>query len=595
MSVAPPAPRFSPQLRSLVVIAAAGAVALYAGFLHFSPKDCERLVRTWGYGWMFAVVIGFVAAFTATVLESGGWRNFAVRIWPGRGHAALIVGVWLWLLALDPMGYKILFDEPVQASTSFTLHNERELATTTRAFRINGMFTVLSAYLDKRPPMFPFLVATVHDLTGYRLANAFAVNAAGTLLLVGLVWHLGRRYGGAPAAGSFAAGLLATLPVLGITASSAGMDLFNLTLLVAAWTAVIAYVEQPSTARTGLLVATVVMLAYCRYESVLYVGAAAAAWLLVAWRTRSWNLPPIWALLPLSLVLYAWHNTMLSNSPALWELRPEQSHRFSLAYAPNNLDHAWRYLFALGWSLSNSAIIVVTGLAGGFFALFRLLQRRTALTLPEAAAAIIIGGGVAVSFTMLMCYYWGELDDPLVSRLSLPLHAWLVILAVAGWREVIASRPAMSWRWPAAVTGLALLAITVPAAARDRYTANNLLRKNFDWERRVVARFWPAPDLVISNRSPICWLADGIPAVSLDRMRLRVDELDWHLQRRSFGTVLVMQRVLTRGAEGGWVVDPTDALPARVQLEEVAVKRFGMTLTRVSRLVGIESPAVAGR
>ena len=74
----------------------------------------------------------------------------------------------------------------------------------------------------------------------------------------------------------------------------------------------------------------------------------------------------------------------------------------------------------------------------------------------------------------------------------------------------------------------------------------------------------------------------------MDRLRLRLDQLQWHLQHHSFSTVLVMQRVITRGATGGWVVDPTDALPARCHLEEVAVRRQGLTLSRVSRLVELE-------
>jgi hypothetical protein len=298
----------------------------------------------------------------------------------------------------------------------------------------------------------------------------------------------------------------------------------------------------------------------------------------------------VWALLPLALVLYAWHSTVLSNTPSLWELRPEQSHRFSFAYAPNNLAHAWRFLFAVGWSLPNSALVTTAGLLGGIIAAIRMIQRRSVLGSSERAALAIIGTGVLVSFAMLMCYYWGELDDPLVSRLSLPLHLLLVIAAIAGWRELAAWVPrcSLQWRWLGGVVAVVLLTITIPAAARDRYTANNLMRKNFDWERTIAAKFWPAPDLVITNRSPICWLADGVCSISVDRARLRLDQLQWHLQHHSFATVLVMQRVLTRGAAGGWVVDPTDVLPERCRLEEVAVRRMGLTLTRVSRVVEVE-------
>jgi hypothetical protein len=192
-----------------------------------------------------------------------------------------------------------------------------------------------------------------------------------------------------------------------------------------------------------------------------------------------------------------------------------------------------------------------------------------------------------------MCYYWGELDDPIVTRLALPLHFLLVLLAVAGWREITALWPGrLLWRWPALAIAGALLVFTAPTVARDRYVALNATRNSFEWQQRVVARFWPAPDLVITNRSPICWLAEGIPGVSIDHVRRREKEMKWHLDRHSFPRVLVMQRVLPLGAEG-WAVDAPDALPPHWQLEEVAVRRIGFSLARVSRLIAIGEPAPA--
>lgn len=589
----PSEPRAVARIKSLALVGAAGLVAVYAGFVRFSAATCEELVRHWGYWWMFALVGMMGLATARMVAEEGGWRSLAARVWPGWRHALLIAFVALWLLRMDAPGYKILFDEPVQSSTAMTLHAERELATTIRAHRIDGVFTVLRAYLDKRPPLFPFLVAVAHDVTGYRTSNAFFINAAGTLLLVALVWWLGRRYGGGPGGGACAVALLATLPLLGITATSAGMDLLNLTMLAALWVAIVRYLDQATEARTLAMIMLAILLAYCRYESVLYVAAAAGAWALSCWRRRQWEVSSLWALLPLSLVLYAWHNNVLSNTPALWELREEQTHRFSLSYAPNNLAHAAKYFFAVDPWLSNSLFLSVAGLAGGLALLGALALRRTRMANAEGAALVLIGVGVMASFAMLMCYYWGELDDPVVARLSLPQQLLLAVLAVAGWRQLAAGSKRWygGWRPPGLAIAAAWAVLTVPAAAADRYTAKNFLWRNFVWERQVLAQFWPEPGLVLTNRSPICWLAEGVPAASIDRVRLRLDDLRWHMERHSFQSVFVMQRVLTRGADGGWVVDTTDALPERCRLEEVAVRRLDATLTRVSRVVSIDPPA----
>lgn len=592
MTPLPTEPRAATRIKSLAVVGAAGLVAVYAGFVRFSPAECEELVRHCGYGWMFVLVALAGVAVARVVAEDGGWRSLAARAWPGWRHALLIGFVWLWLLRIDAPGYKILYDEPVQSSTAMTLHAEREFATTVRAYRIDGVFTVLKAYLDKRPPLFPFLVSVLHDLTGYRTSNAYLVNGVGALALVALVWWLGRRYGGGPGGGACAVGLLATLPLLGVTATSAGMDLVNLMMLAAVWVALLRYLDRPSETRTMLMIVLAVLLAYCRYESVLYVGAVAGAWAIACWRRRQWEMPAIWALLPLLLILYAWHNNVVSNTPALWELREEHTHRFSFSYAPNNLQHAARYLFSVDPWLSNSAAIAVLGVAGALAVLAAAALRRSRMGSSDRAVLVLIGGGVVASFAMLMCYYWGELDDPVVSRLSLPQQLLLVVLAVAGWRQLAAgsARWYGGWRPLGVAAAAAWMVLTLPAAAADRYTAKNFVWKNFQWERRVLGEFWPEPGLVVTNRGPVCWLAEGVPATSIDRVRLRLDDLRWHMQRHSFGPVFVMQRVLTRGADGGWVVDASDVLPERCRLEEVAVRRMDITLTRISRIVSIDPP-----
>jgi len=581
----------SPAFLRLLLLLGAGGLALYLGFARFTPDECTRLVRLTGYWWMLAVVAGAVTALAWCIRESGAdrfWRS--VR--PERGHAVFLVLLSLWVLALDRPGQKIMFDEPMLSATALTMHHERELGATTRAYPLPGVFTILRTHLDKRPPLFPFLVATLHDLTGFRLTNAIYVNMAGTVALLWLVWLLGRRYGGSPAAGSVAVALLATFPEIGVCATGAGMDQINLVLLAGAWWVALGYLDRPTPARATLFVFTVLLLTYSRYESVLYVAAAGLVWIAGARRRGQWLPETSWAILPLGLLLYAWHSTVLSHSPEQWELRAEQTERFSPAYAAHNLEHAARFLFTPSWSQPNSVLLSVAGLAGGVWLAIVVLRRRSTMERNSATTLVAFGGVITAAFGLLMCYYWAELDDPIVTRLSLPLHLLLAILAVSAWREVAATHaPARGWRWPALAVGAATVVFTVPAAALARYSETNLMRKNIEWQQRVVAAQLPAPGLVISNRSPLVWLSAGIPAISADRARIRGDELRWHLQRHSFASVLVMQRLVTSAETGGWTVDPLDQLPAGWKLEEVAVHRFGDTLMRISRLDEVPAPA----
>jgi hypothetical protein len=52
---------------------------------------------------------------------------------------------------------------------------------------------VIDTFLDKRPYFFSFLIALLHDLTGYRLENVFVLNAALTLATLAAVYWLSAR------------------------------------------------------------------------------------------------------------------------------------------------------------------------------------------------------------------------------------------------------------------------------------------------------------------------------------------------------------------------------------------------------------------
>jgi hypothetical protein len=574
------------QRRRFLLLVMAALFGLYLGFLRFDSVKSQWLVRNFGYSWMLVLSGAWLAAVIAVFrAESRSLRT----LWPGSRHALLILACFYWIMRMDPVGYKVLFDEPVQVSTALTMHQDRELAATVRAYSLNDIFTVLTSHLDKRPPFFPFLIATVHDLTGYRLNNAFFVNGVGTIALLLVVWHIGRLIGSCPAAGGVFVVLLATLPALGVTATSAGMDHINLSLIALLLLTAMLYSRNGTNHRLWLMVITALLLAYTRYESVLYIATIGLIWIGISWRDRRWEISWVWLLLPVALVLYGWHNTVLSNNPALWELRENQTDRFSLSYAANNLLHARIFLFSLGRELPNSVLLTVAGLLGAVIVAVQNLRRRSAIPMGLHIAIGAVAAGVLVNFALLICYYWGELDDPIVTRLALPLHLLFAVLAVAGWAEWNALKPRWaSWRIPLGAGALAIVIWTAPTIAKHYYTERDLMRDNFEWERRIVAEYWPAPGLIITNRAPVCWLAERVPALSFEHARARQDRLKWHFDRHSFGRVFVMQRVLTGGGNGEWGVDLTQQVPETWRLREVAVRRVGLTLTRISELIAID-------
>src|SRR5450432_4297934 len=86
------------------------------------------------------------------------------------------------LLVHETFGFKIGMDEIMLLGTSMSMHLDKTVLVPVRGNDIQGTFAILDGMMDKRPLFFPFLVSLLHDLTGYRPANAFVLN--GTLTFV---------------------------------------------------------------------------------------------------------------------------------------------------------------------------------------------------------------------------------------------------------------------------------------------------------------------------------------------------------------------------------------------------------------------------
>src|SRR6185436_13954345 len=118
----------------------------------------------------------------AELTEPGGWRI-----------PALILACGLVLLVHEKYGFKILMDEVMLLGTSMGMHFDKHPLVPVRGHDLQGAFQLIDGQLDKRPLFQPFLVSLLHDLTGYRPENVFALNTALTFVLVGEVYYAGRK------------------------------------------------------------------------------------------------------------------------------------------------------------------------------------------------------------------------------------------------------------------------------------------------------------------------------------------------------------------------------------------------------------------
>lgn len=568
----------------LVLFGVVAVAAVGLGFLAFSASETRAYMQRFGY---YSISLTFAWAVVALIRIRHVWCALPEAGGRERGQtAAVVAGCLVLAVTTAPTLYRVLYDEMVLQATAWQMHFFREVSTVLRAYRIEGVFASLDTFLDKRPFFFAYVLSLVHDLVGYRESNAFHLNHGLLVVVLGQIYVLARRVAAhVPAlAAVFAFG---TMSLVAHNATGAGMEMLNLAMLLLCAQLAVVYLDAPDEKRLAALVLASVLLAQTRYESSLFVGSTAFV-VLEGWRrARRVILSPAAIFCPLLLVPYAMHNTYLSDTPILWELRNDAVTRFSFEHFGTNVRHALNYFFNVRDLMNNSWWLAGAGMASMAYLVVRAWRSR--LPWRELSSVTVVafafGFGVCGNLLLLMFYYWGQLDDPIVGRLSLPFHVLLTFcLAAAVDRLSTPGRRLARW----VVAGALLSGITNGFQANAFHSDMNTVLHEIAWERDFVATLPPGERLIITNKSALPWLLQHTSAIMVFQARQRAEPLAYHFAQRTFREVLVCQAYLPTRVDGGFQVVPGDRLPDGFVLEPIVERRFGARLARISRLVEVK-------
>lgn len=361
--------------------------------------------------WLMPVTVAFAGVclfWRWRGRETGVARRFG-EWWPG---IALAIVATLLVFWISPPQMRVQFDETCLVGTSQNMHLQRLAVMTTGAVPSAGEIVLLENMVDKRPTLFAFLVSVVHDLTGYRLANAFAVN--GLLLALGLfVLFAATRARLGIWAGLSAPLLVLSVPLTVIVATSAGFELLATVLLLLATVLALAFVDKPSDGRLAAFVGVGVLLAQARYESVLaafMLGMLAAA---CVWRRYrpSLRVGVLLALCP-TLLTPLFLLMQHAQNP---NFTPEAAGQ-SLVSLAHFVDHAPPFLAAwFGTSFGNAL--------PGWLAIVAIVLWLRRLALREASQLDLFAVVPLALTIVVLAWFYSDVGEPTALRLFLPL-AW---------------------------------------------------------------------------------------------------------------------------------------------------------------------------
>lgn len=416
------------------------------------------------------------------------------------------------LFALVPPAYRVLADETNLLATSLSLHWHRTLNNiVTMAPSSAGPPEIVYQAIATRPPLFPYLVAVLHDLFGYHAGFPFVVNFCVGVGTLATLFVLGRELVGRAYA-ALATVLLAACPLYAIVVSSAGYDALNHWLFLLVLLGVTRFEAAPSPARFARIVVVTALAAQARYESVLLVVPlavyAVCRWRLLVAGRRSLALL-LSPLLFLPAVIHRFALGIGGTEGGQPELRGRPV--FAVQYLWPNFKRSLTLFFDVrchNYPIAHAAsFLAVVGLVLVGIGLVRgRIPRHKRAPLAFAAAGTLLFALVHLSFAM------GDLTTAYNVRFATIDLGPLALLAAYALYRAIERLPRRASRVALVTVAAGFCALYLPVARRNELVGSLTLPREYAANLKTLERFEPARLVVVSDR-PSLYAARGLASV----------------------------------------------------------------------------------
>lgn len=291
--------------------------------------------------------------------------------------------------------------------------------------------------MDKRPVFYPFLVAGLHALSGYRPQNGFVLNfiAGFGVLIAGYFTVL--RFLPKPYALA-AIMLMASAPCFVIYTTSGGFETLNLLFVLLTFLALIHCLDTGAgVAETVVLFLTLLLFAQCRYESIIFipiVGLALVRFLLKKdfFQNASW----LTCVTPIFLIPMLWQRKGFEGTLEMLVSKVEHEtfeaaeQLFSFKSLFQNIDDNLFVLLGINPDYGFTPFLSLLAIVGIY-----LLIRRAVLKRGDEVGTILVAVAAASFLGLLILLssnHWGLFTLPMTNRFAMVFLPYLVGAAVFG-------------------------------------------------------------------------------------------------------------------------------------------------------------------
>ena len=575
-----------PRYRS--VLAVFGVLSSVSVYWLTPSSVAVDFVRHFGYWFTFFAFVGllFYVSRISKIQQYGRLKAHVRRhIW---GLCSVLVFGGFVMFSHVNFGPKVMMDEEVLSATAKSMHEHREVYTLTYGRTIFERFDRYEGYVDKRPWMYPFAVSLLHDVTGYRLQNPYILNACIGLAMLAALYLLGNLLAGRSGAILLPA-LWITLPLFHQSASGAGMDLLNVFLLVLVVIAAICYLRRLDASWEGLLALLGVLLAYSRYESVIFLPLVGAI-IIWGWFRRgsailSWGVV-LAAPLLIGLVL---QNKFFVDGEERWELHSGATKPFGLENIPENLVGAYDFYFHTGDHYANSLFLSIVGavaicLLGIYF--FRNFRSLFTVRI-EHGVACLTGVFCCLHFLIILLYHDGRLDMLFASRFSLPFYLLMGISAVVVLSQV--TQKVLVMRSLVAGATVFVIGFTIPMNAKAVFTHRNFVTRQINWVDDILSAEAQQRSMIIDAYS-LSWTLREYSSISPAVAVANIERLANSFKVKRFAEMYLVDVAQLEVKTGSWERRLVSQMPLeKFDLELLGQRSFKpFTVVRLYRINGFQ-------
>jgi len=289
--------------------------------------------------------------------------------------------------------------------------------------------------MGKRPLLYPLLVSFVHSLRGYSASNGFVVNFILGILTLFVVYlficdQFPRIYG------LLSILILASLPNFVMWVTSSGFETLNLFFIVLTFylfskVLVSKYVQQAE-----LLFLTLVLLAQCRYESIIFTTAIFFLLPMLLNKKSISELSVVTFIVPVLYVPTIWLPRLYADQPVVNKVgsavaqMPSLIESFSFKNILSNSASNLNVFLGLDPHLGFSAVVSVISIAGVYLMIKKLVvdYRGT------ESHFISLGCFAAVTLCLLyltqVSFYLGNMALYTQNRFAMSYLPYLVVPAI---------------------------------------------------------------------------------------------------------------------------------------------------------------------